>query len=180
VIRFRVVSGLGLGAALLSLLTACTPYLADDTSPTPSAPGPGGANATPAESLFGGTVPVSIATWWRKHPETAPADLSEHRLLFNKQGDGSRRFAGPDIRQYTKILMVITCQRKVEYVLRLQALDGLSIATTTGTSCGGPTVSSYTSPPLTVVDAKTEVEVEVPVGTTYFVTIYGAPSEELS
>jgi hypothetical protein len=129
----------------------------------------------PASSLFGGPIPVSVVTWWKQHPNIAPADLAKHKLLLNQPGQGPQRFPGPDMRKYSRVLMVITCPKKIEYLVRLQVLDGLSIASTEGPSCGGPNVNIYTSPVLHVTDKQTEVEVQVAEGEKYFVTLYGTP-----
>jgi hypothetical protein len=130
----------------------------------------------PAGGLFDGPKPISIVNWWQDNPTTAP-DLSGQKLLLNKRGTGPARFAGPDMTKYSKVLMVITCVGKVEYTVRLQVLDGLSIASTSGPSCGGPDVSSYTSPSLTADEPETEVEVDVPAKTEYYVTLYGTPAD---
>jgi len=184
----RTVAGVGVGtAALLSVLAGCSADTKDGTlgmaapisaaSATPSAVQPGANQkrntGAPASTLFGGSTPVSIVSWWKQHPSAAPADLSQRVLLFNHQGTGPQRFPGPDMRKYSKVLMVITCTSKVEYLVRLQVLDGLSIASTSGTSCGGPTLSAYISPFVKVVEPKTEVEVQIADGVKYFVTMYG-------
>jgi hypothetical protein len=180
----RTVAGLGLGTALLGVLSGCSSgteggalAVSAAISAAPTATGTGGVASKKAAalnaSLFGGSKPASVAYWWDKHPDAAPPDLADRTLLLNREGTGPRRFLGPDMRKYSKVLMIITCTEKVEYELRLQVLDGLSIATTSGSSCGGPNLSSYQSPNLKVVDPQTEVEVEVPAGTKYFVTLYG-------
>jgi hypothetical protein len=175
----RTVAGVGLGTALLSVLTGCSSDSSvgalSVSAPISAPPTASVSKNTPAPDagLFGGSKPVSVATWWDAHPEAAPADLADRRLLFNEQGDGPKRFPGPDVRKYNQIIMVITCVKAAEYELRLQVLDGLSIATTSGTSCGGPSLSSYVSPTVEVVDKKTEVQVEIPAGTKYYVTLYG-------
>lgn len=185
----RAVARVGVGTALLSVLSGCSadalegslgmssPVTVASNSavvqPTNYGSGPKGSAAAPASSLFGGPAPVSIAYWWGEHPQAAPADLAKRKLLFNQKGTGSQRFPGPDMRKYNRILMVITCAKKVEYLVRLQVLDGLSIASTEGASCGGPSLSAYKSPFLDVTDAKTEVEVQVPEEAKYYVTIYG-------
>lgn len=189
----RTVARVGVGTALLSVLAGCSSDTAGDAlvrsapiSVAPTTPAltstadgtsPKGSVPAPADSMFVGSKPVSIDAWWRANPANAPADLAQRTLLFNKQGTGSQRFPGPDMRKFDKILMIITCTTKAEYSLRLQVLDGLSIATTSGDSCGGPSLSSYESPSLTVVDPKTEVEVEVPAGTKYYVTLYGTSTK---
>jgi hypothetical protein len=142
-------------------------------SATPSSIQPGANQKHNTGTLFGGSTPVSIVSWWKQHPSAAPADLGKRVLLFNHQGTGPQRFPGPDMRKYSKVLMIITCTSKVEYVVRLQVLDGLSIASASGSSCGGPTLSAYISPFVKVVEPKTEVEVEIADGVKYFVTLYG-------
>jgi hypothetical protein len=184
----RTVAGVGVGTAFLSVLAGCSsdsldgslgmsaPISVASRSATPdTTPGPKKTTAAPADSLFGGPEPVSIEYWWGKHPNIAPTDLAKHKLLLNEKGKGPQRFPGPDMRKYGQVLMVITCPKKVPYLVRLQVLDGLSIASTEGPSCGGPNVSTYNSPPLDVLDPKTEVEVQVPDGVKYYVTLYGTP-----
>lgn len=187
----RTVAGIGVGTALLSVLAGCLSKDSSDGTVGVSAPisgtsrvtdasqyggTPGRTTAAPAESLFNGPAPVSIVTWWREYPAAAPDNLADRTLLFNEQGEGPQRFPGPDVRKYNRILMIITCSSKSEYLVRLQVLDGLSIASTSGTSCGGPTLSAYTTPFLKVTETKTEVEVQVPDDTKYFVTLYGNPA----
>lgn len=179
----RTAAGIGVGTALLSALAGCSSNAGSDTlTMSASSPSIGGSSSTgpvaaPADSIFGRSAPVSIARWWKEHPDLAPADLAGRKLLLNQLGTGPRRFPGPDMRKYSKVMMIITCSSKAEYSVRLQVLDGLSIASTAGDSCGGPNLSSYVSPPLTVVDPKTEVEVEVPEGTKYYVTLYGTAAQ---
>ncbi len=185
----RTAAGLGVGTALLSVLAGCSsdstsgslsvsaPITAaadsDNAEPDPS---PDDAPATaPLASLFAGEEPVSVVTWWEDNEGAAPTDLQDSKLLVNEKGSGPQRFPGPDMRKYDQVLLVITCTEKAEYLVRLQVLDGLSVASTTGPSCGGPELATYTSPPLEDGAAKTEVEVEVPEGTDYYVTLYGSP-----
>jgi hypothetical protein len=189
----RAVASVGIGTALLSVLSGCSADALDNSlgtsspisvasdsavlEPTNEGSGPKQTAAAAAGTLFGGSAPVSIAYWWDEHPEAAPADLGQRKLLFNQKGTGPQRFPGPDVRKYKRILMVITCSKKSEYLVRLQVLDGLSIVSTEGTSCGGPTLSAYASPLLDVTDKKTEVEVQVPEGAKYYVTFYGTPKQ---
>lgn len=184
----RTVAGIVAGIAVLGGLTGCGAdapegsLLVSETVSSASGSADEDAGSKPtnpalAGSLFSGSGPVNIADWWRKHPDLAPSDLGEQKLLFNKRGTGPQRFAGPDVRKYDKILMIITCSSKAKYVFRLQVLDGLSIASTTADSCGGPELNTYVPPPLNVTDSETEVEVQVPAGTKYYVTLYGTPSD---
>jgi hypothetical protein len=175
----RTAAGIGVGAALLSMLTGCSSDTRGGAIGV-SAPITEGAGSTPrrttaapAEVLFSRRKPVSVVTWWKDHPAAAPANLAKHTLLLNREGKGPQRFPGPDMRRYNRVLMIITCASKAQYVVRLQVLDGLSIASTSGASCGGPDLSAYSSPFVKVTDRKTEVEVEVPAGTRYYVTVYG-------
>jgi hypothetical protein len=182
----RTVAGLGAGAAVLSMLAGCSSGTTDGTvgvsapmSATDSAASSAAPKRTtpaPAETLFSGPSPVSIVSWWKDNPAAAPKDLAKRKLLFNQRGEGPRRFAGPDVRKYNRLLMVITCVGEAEYLVRLQVLDGISIASTSGATCGGPALSAYNTPLLRVEDRKTEVEVQVPAGTKYYVTIYGRPA----
>jgi hypothetical protein len=180
VICVRTLAGGTAGIALLSLLLGCTPYDSGSApAPTISIPstettGSGQQRTSaPADNLFGGSAPVSIVDWWNEHPDLAPADLAERTLLLNRSGTGPRRFPGADVRKYATVQIIITCSSAVAYTVRLQVLDGLSIDSTSGDSCGGPALSTHESPPLNVVDANTEVEVQVPAEAQYYVTIYG-------
>jgi hypothetical protein len=158
-------------------LAACT---ASGSAPSVDAPtvaaGSTSRTSARADSIFEVDGPVSIAAWWKKHPDFVPEPLVERTLLLDRAGSGPRRFLGPDVRKYDKVLMVITCASKAAYTVRLQVLDGLSIATTSGASCGGPKLATYLSPALRVTDATTEVEVEIPAGTNYYVTVFGLTS----
>jgi hypothetical protein len=172
----RAVAGVGFGTALLSVLTACSSGGGPITPVSPSSTNLKRTAAAASSTIFSGPAPVSVVTWWKQHPAEAPAGLAKRKLLLNQRGVGPRRFNGPDMRKYTKVLMVITCTKKVAYVVRLQVLDGLSIASTSGETCGGPNLSTFESPSLTTKVRKTEVEVEIPDGTEYYVTIYGTPA----
>ena len=176
----RTVAGLGFGTALLGMLAGCSSGgQGDALSVTTGTPALKRTATASASGLFSGPNPVSIVSWWRDNPTTtptAPADLAEQKLLLNERGTGPDRFPGPDMSEYSKVLMVITCTSKAQYTVRLQVLDGLSIASTSGTSCGGPGLSLYTSPDLTSDEPKTEVEVDVPAKTEYYVTLYGTPA----
>jgi hypothetical protein len=177
----RTVTYLGVGTALLSVLVGCSSATSGETlsmsAPISSNaavdPGSTPTDAETAKGLFDGSAPVSIARWWADHPDLAPADLSDRDLLIDKPGTGPSRFTGPDMRKYRRVTMIITCATKAQYTVRLQVLDGLSIASSSGSSCGGPALSSYVSPSLTSKARNTEVEVEVPPGTKYYVTVYG-------
>jgi hypothetical protein len=171
-------TSIGIAAISLGFLTGCSSDTPADTATVPASrsatraftPAPAA-----ADEIFGGPLPVSMASWWKKHPEAAPTSLSGLKLLFNKQGIGPERLPGPDLRQYEQVLMVITCTSKADYLLRLQVLDGVSLATTSADSCGGPTISTYLSPPLTERAAQTELEIQVPQATKYYLTLYGKP-----
>jgi hypothetical protein len=177
----RTVTYLGVGTALLSVLAGCSSDTSGGTlgmsAPVSSNatvdPGSTPTDAETAKALFDGSEPVSVARWWAEHPDLAPADLANRVLLVDKPGTGPSRFTGPDMRKYHRVRMIITCATKAQYTVRLQVLDGLSIASSAGASCGGPALSSYDSPSLTSTARKTEVEVDVPPGTKYFVTVYG-------
>jgi len=170
----RTVAGLGFGTALMGMLAGCSSGAQGAVSVSAGTPTLKRSAIAPAGGLFDGSDPVSVVTWWEENPSAAP-DLTGQKLLLNKRGTGPERFPGPDMRKYSKVFMVLTCSSKAEYTVRLQVLDGLSIASTTGTSCGGPDVSSYTSPSLTADEPDTEVEVEVPPTAEYYVTLYGTP-----
>ena len=176
----RTVAGLGFGTALLGMLAGCSSGgQGDALSVTTGTPALKRSATASASGLFSGPSPVSIVNWWRENPTTtptAPANLGERRLLLNRRGIGPERFPGPDMSKYSQVLMVITCTSKAQYTVRLQVLDGLSIASTSGISCGGPDLALYTSPTLTSDEPETEVEVDVPAKTEYYVTLYGTPA----
>ncbi len=173
----RTVARVGVGIALLSAVTACS-LGAEGTPPTDIAPTLVKRTAsTSSIDPFSGPAPMSVVTWWKERPAAAPANMSNRKLLLNARGTGPSRFVGPDMRGYNEVLMAITCTSKVAFAVRLEVVDGLSIASTSGDSCGGPEVSVFISPPLSSFDPATQVEVQVPAGTQYYVTLYGTPAQ---
>lgn len=48
---------------------------------------------------------------------------------------------------------------------------------TAGDSCGGPTLTMYETRPLDSEDPVSRIDVDVPIGTAYYVTVYGVPAE---
>ena len=173
----RLILG-GCTIALTVSLSGCTssdPVSSPKPTPSRDSLSQGSsANVSPA-NIFEGMQPTSAADWWNAHPDDAPQWFADSQLVLNERGKGKQSFALNGMARYRSLSMVLTCAPAGKYRLELASAKNPVWSWSGGESCGGPTLGSFTTPPLDSKDLPNSVTVQVPGETDYYIVLYGKP-----
>ena len=120
-----------------------------------------------------GTAQSAVA-FWHDNPELMPQVLDGSTLLLDAAGAGASSVSVPTGPAREPLVLVLTCERPTAYSIALVAPESTEALTSTGgTSCGGPSIALFTTPPLDLPsDTVIDVDVDVPSDTAYYLAVY--------
>lgn len=164
-----------LAASLLALtLAACAPPEAPEDEARRPRPAPTKAAPTPrVTDVFPDGTAVSAVRFWHDNPELVPQVLDGSTLLLDAAGSGASTIAVPAAAPEESLVLVLTCARPSTYSLSLVHEESHeNFATTTGESCGGPTITVFPTPPLPFSGGPASIDIDVPDDTGYYLAVY--------
>lgn len=162
--------------AALALAGCSTPAkeISSDTAPSSSSSLATSAPATSRDSPF--SPLTSVVDFWRQYPELAAAPSQMGKLLLNEKGSQTDKFVLSNAEAQEAVMVVLICDSESSYKVTLGNNTDPNLAETSGGSCGGPMINSYTtaphdsSKPGTVPDF---IQVEVPSGVNFHLSAFG-------
>lgn len=161
-------------------LAGCTTTTKEPSSgAAPSSSGSLATSATTASRDSAFSPLTSVVDFWKKYPEIADARSKTGMLLLNEKGTRTEKFVLSNAEAQESVMVVIICDSESNYKVTLGNNTDPNLAETSGGSCGGPMINTYTttphdtSKPNTVPDV---IQVEVPSGVNYYLTAFGVDS----
>ena len=142
---------------------------------------PHGATTAPSPrvtDVFPDGTAESAVRYWHDNPELMPQVLDDSTLLLDAAGAGASRVPLPAESAYESLVVVLTCARPIAYTISLVplaplgALGAPEALTSSGASCGGPTIALFSPPPLDLSSTTAEIDVDVPGDTAYYLAVY--------
>lgn len=161
-----------LTALLTATSTGCAPPEQPEREPhRPSSSVP--VNRPRVTEAFPAGRAQSAVEFWHDNPDLVPQVLDGAALLLDSAGSGPSSIALPQGRADDSLVLVLTCERPAAYGLSVVA-DGAPepLTSTTGPSCGGPTIAVFTTPPLDLSHTAATIDVELPKDTAYYLAVY--------
>lgn len=115
----------------------------------------------------------SAVEFWHDNPDLTPQVLDGAALLLDSAGTGPSSIPLPQGRADASLVLVLTCERPAAYGLSLIVDEAAEpLTSTTGPSCGGPTIAVFTTPPLDLSHTAAAIDVELPKDTAYYLAVY--------
>ena len=115
----------------------------------------------------------SAVEFWHDNPDLAPQVLDGAALLLDSAGTGPSSIPSRRDGLTASLVLVLTCERPAAYGLSLVADEAAEpLTSTTGPSCGGPTIAVFTTPPLDLRTPQQRSTSRPPKDTAYYLAVY--------
>lgn len=171
----KALSAISLVAALtLAGCSAPSQEPSGEAAPSSSSSLTTSAPATGRDSAF--SPLTSVVDFWKKYPEIADARSKTGMLLINEKGTRTEKFVLSDAEAKESVMVVLICDSESNYKVTLGNGANPKLAETSGGSCGGPMINTYTTAPHDSSKSNTVpdfIQVEVPSGVNFYVTAFG-------